>query len=115
MLFLLFVADKNVTNFGSLTTYKNQEQRYHLMGALLPQPKESHKFLQVYFMGGNQAEAQQRSTNVHGGLELNSHAVTGNNSPTPVSDFYICARTHKVDEKKIIQEDKHTAAEHAKK
>ena len=33
------------------------------MGGLLPLPKESHKFVQIYFMGGDQAEAQQRCAN----------------------------------------------------
>ena len=43
---------------------------YHLMGSLLPLPHEPHKFVQVYFMGGNETEAQQRCENVHGGLQL---------------------------------------------
>ena len=37
------------------------------MGGLLPLPKESHKFVQIVFMGGDQTEAQQRCANVHNG------------------------------------------------
>ena len=40
------------------------------MGGLQPLPKESPKFVQIYFMGGDQAEAQQKSENVHNGLNL---------------------------------------------
>lgn len=65
-----FGSGRNVTYFGFLTTYKIQGQCYHLMGDLLPLPEHSHEFVQVYFMGGNQTEAEQRCTNVQGGLEF---------------------------------------------
>ena len=55
-----FGADKNMTYFGFLAIYKIQGQCYYLMGGIQPQPKESHKFIQIYLMGGDQAEAQQR-------------------------------------------------------
>lgn len=63
-------VDKNMTDFGFLTTYKIQSQCAHLMGCLLPLPDRSYKFVQIYFMDGNQAEAKQRSTHVHSELEL---------------------------------------------
>ena len=48
-----FGADKNMKNFGFLITNKIQRLCY-----LLPLPKEFHKFVLEYFMGGNQKEAQ---------------------------------------------------------
>ena len=65
-----FGTDKHMTDFGFLTTYKIQGQCYHLMGGLLPLPKESHKFVQIYFMGSDKAEAQQRCVNIPNGLDL---------------------------------------------
>ena len=59
-----------MTNFRLFTTYKIHRQCYLLMGGLLPISKESHKFLQIYFMGCDQAEEQQRCANVHNGLDL---------------------------------------------
>ena len=55
-----------MTDFGFLTSDKIQGQCYHLMGGLLPLPKDSHKFVQIYLMGGD----QQRCPNVHNGLDL---------------------------------------------
>ena len=65
-----FGADKNMADFRFLTTYKIHRQCYFLMDGLLPISKESHKFLQIYFMDGDQVEDQQRCANVHNGLDL---------------------------------------------
>ena len=67
-----FGADKNITDFGFLKKYKIKDQCYQLMGSLLPLPKESHKFVQIYLMGDDQAETQQRCANVHDGLGLDT-------------------------------------------
>lgn len=40
----------NGQHFNS--TFKIKGQVYHKVGSLLPMPNESHKFLQIYFMGG---------------------------------------------------------------
>lgn len=56
------------TDFGGLT--KIQGQCYHLIRSFLPLPKESYKVEQIYFIGDNQAEAQQRCQLVHIRLEL---------------------------------------------
>lgn len=34
------------------STFKIKGQVYHKLGSLLPMPNEAHKFLQIYFMGG---------------------------------------------------------------
>ncbi|GBL76140.1 hypothetical protein AVEN_234426-1 [Araneus ventricosus] len=38
------------------STFKIKGQIYHKVGSLLPMPNESHKFLQIYFMGGEDSE-----------------------------------------------------------
>ena len=66
-----FGADKNMTDFGFLTAYKIQVQCCVIIwwGSFQPQPKESHKFVQIYCMGGDQAESYQ-CANVHNWLDL---------------------------------------------
>jgi hypothetical protein len=54
-----FGADKNVTSTGFFTTFQIQGQRYHRIGSLLPPQNEQSKFMQVYFLNGNE-EMQQR-------------------------------------------------------
>ncbi|XP_048003105.1 uncharacterized protein LOC125239533 [Leguminivora glycinivorella] len=57
-----------MTSFGAthivrenfMPTFKIQGQIYHLVGALLPPPDANHQFLQVYFMGNTDAEANMR-------------------------------------------------------
>lgn len=65
-----FGADEYITDIF-LRTYKIQEKCFHLMVGLLPLPNKSYKFVQICFMGGNEAKAQQRCIHVHRGLELN--------------------------------------------
>ncbi|XP_014759581.2 uncharacterized protein LOC26515330 [Drosophila ananassae] len=43
-------TNENGQQFNS--TFKIRGQVYHKMGSLLPMPNEPHKFLQIYFMGG---------------------------------------------------------------
>ncbi|CAH2100828.1 unnamed protein product [Euphydryas editha] len=47
-------AAANGQQFNS--TFKIKGQVYHKVGSLLPMPNESHKFLQIYFMGGEDSE-----------------------------------------------------------
>ena len=45
---------------GYFPTFKVCGQVYHLAGSILPPPGEDHKFLQIYFMGGEEIEADRR-------------------------------------------------------
>jgi hypothetical protein len=45
---------------GFMPTFKVKGQIYHKVGALLPFPNESPLFLQIYFVGDEQVEANQR-------------------------------------------------------
>lgn len=51
---------------GFSTVFKVQGQIYHKVGSLLPIPDETPKFLQVYFMGDEQLEVDQRCANIAG-------------------------------------------------
>ncbi|KAK0042116.1 ATP-dependent DNA helicase PIF6, partial [Biomphalaria pfeifferi] len=63
-----------MTSFGAtqvveghfMPSFKVQGQVYHLIGSLLPLPTEQHKFLQIYFVGDDEKEAQLRCANVSG-------------------------------------------------
>ncbi|XP_072384527.1 uncharacterized protein [Diabrotica undecimpunctata] len=46
------VRNTNVNGQQYNSTFKSKGQVYHKMGSLLPMPNEAHKFLQIYFMGG---------------------------------------------------------------
>ena len=60
-----FGATRQVHEPGYMPTFKVQGQVYHLAGSLLPAEDDSSKanpqFLQIYFMGDDLAEANQRS------------------------------------------------------
>ena len=43
-----------------MPTFKIQGQVYHLMGSLLPQSGEEHKFLQIYFIGNEVDQVNRR-------------------------------------------------------
>ena len=43
-----------------MPTFKVQGQIYHRAGSLLPLPEEEYKFLQIYFMGNNEEQINQR-------------------------------------------------------
>ena len=45
---------------GFMPTFKVQGQVYHLIGSVLPQQGQDHKFLQIYFMGNAENERQRR-------------------------------------------------------
>ncbi|XP_073955775.1 uncharacterized protein isoform X1 [Choristoneura fumiferana] len=57
-----------MTSFGAthivqnsfMPTFKIQGQIHHLLGALLPVPDADHQFLQIYFMGNQDAEVDRR-------------------------------------------------------
>lgn len=57
-----------MTSFGAhkvvqdqyMLTFKIQGQIYHRLGSLLPVPDDEHKFLQIYFMGDDDVQVDQR-------------------------------------------------------
>jgi hypothetical protein len=61
-----FGATNEVSEPGFMPTFKVQGQVYHLVGSLLPASNEEHKFLQIYCMGDERQEAEQRCNNIPG-------------------------------------------------
>jgi hypothetical protein len=61
-----FGATSIVEEPGFMPTFKVQGQIYHRIGSLLPCPNQSPKFLQIYFMGDEQLQADQRCQNIPG-------------------------------------------------
>lgn len=55
-----FGATKIANEAGFMPTFKVQGQIYHLAGSLLPLPDSDAKFMQIYFMGDENAELNQR-------------------------------------------------------
>ncbi|XP_075449145.1 uncharacterized protein LOC142490614 [Ascaphus truei] len=55
-----FGATSIVEQIGFKSTFKVQGQVYHRAGSLLPLPDQDPQFLQIYFMGDEQQEADQR-------------------------------------------------------
>ncbi|CAG9827410.1 unnamed protein product [Diabrotica balteata] len=51
------VRNTNANGQQYNSTFKIRGQVYHKMGSLLPMPNEPHKFLQIYFMGGEDSES----------------------------------------------------------
>src|ERR1700761_9408383 len=61
-----FGATNEVCEPGFMPTFKVQGQVYHRVGSLLPATNEEPKFLQIYFMGDERQEANQRCNNIPG-------------------------------------------------
>ncbi|XP_075425538.1 uncharacterized protein LOC142465468 [Ascaphus truei] len=55
-----FGATSIVEQIGFKSTFKVQGQVYHRAGSLLPLPEQDPQFLQIYFMGDEQQQADQR-------------------------------------------------------
>jgi hypothetical protein len=64
-----FGASNEVCEPGFMPTFKIQGQVYHRLGSLLPAPNTNHQFLQIYFMGDEQRQAEQRSS-IFSGTDL---------------------------------------------
>lgn len=47
-----------------MVIFKVQGQAYHLIWSLLPAQSEQHNFLQIYFVGDEEREADIRCANV---------------------------------------------------
>ncbi|GBP42507.1 hypothetical protein EVAR_81957_1 [Eumeta japonica] len=54
------VRNTNANGQQFNSTFKIRGQVYHKMGSLLPMPNEPHKFLQIYFMGGEDSGSANR-------------------------------------------------------
>ncbi|MDK1801146.1 hypothetical protein LRR74_28675, partial [Klebsiella pneumoniae] len=54
---------KQVGGDGFTPTFKVQGQVYHLAGSLLPEPGKAAQFLQIYFVGEDEREANLRLAN----------------------------------------------------
>lgn len=61
-----FGATNQVCELGFMPTFKVQGQVYHRIGSLLPLPNEKPQFLQIYFMGDEQQEINQRCSYIPG-------------------------------------------------
>ncbi|XP_044588727.1 uncharacterized protein LOC123267905 [Cotesia glomerata] len=73
-------------------TFKIRGQVYHKIGSLLPKPNEPHKFLQIYFMGGedsgsalaNRVDARYGYNNLD---SFDNHAIVINPDKTPAGEY----------------------------
>lgn len=61
-----FGADSIVSMPGFSPTFTIQGQVYHRIGSLLPEPNAKPQFLQIYFMGNEEAETERRVSIVPG-------------------------------------------------
>lgn len=61
-----FGVDREVIMPGFSPTFTVQGQIYHRIGSLFPAENEQHKFLQVYFMGDEELEANRRCQFIQG-------------------------------------------------
>ena len=100
---------------ASKPTFKVQRQVYHHAGSLLPLPNEEHQFLQIYFMGDEQQEAEKHCSNIPGIrqniiLEVQQMLHYHNNY---VQSFKTALERMPTDEYKlVIRADKRSAGEH---
>ncbi|GBO33219.1 hypothetical protein AVEN_153321-1, partial [Araneus ventricosus] len=61
-----FGVGREVIMPGFSPTFTIQGQVYHKLGSLLPVVNHQHKFLQIYFMGDENTELNQRCQNIQG-------------------------------------------------
>lgn len=78
-----FGASKVIQDQGFWPTFKVQGQVYHRIGSLLPRENETAKFLQIYFLGDEDLEADIRTRTIDGTrkpiiLELQNFFSTSN-------------------------------------
>jgi hypothetical protein len=59
-----FAATKRIIEPGYMPTFKIQGQVYHRIGSLQPLANEESQFLQIYFMGDQVKQAEQRCNNI---------------------------------------------------
>ena len=64
-----FKTEYNPTNQGFYATFKIHGHCYDKIRGLLPLPEEESKFIQVYFMGNTEEDAEQQNRCVGGELK----------------------------------------------
>lgn len=113
-----FGATSIVEESGFVTIFKVQGQIYHKAGSLLPFPRESSKFLQIYFMGDEQLEADQRCGNIPGtrrNIVLNLQRILHQHNHL-ISTFKTELERMPADEYKVvIRADKKPIGEHERR
>lgn len=115
-----------MTSFGAtkivqhnfMPTFKIQGQVYHCIGSLLPVPDVEHKFLQIYFMGDDDLQIDQRcSYNQGTRREIISDLQTFfHQNNALIRLFRTAIENMPADDYKIvIRADKTPAGEHARR
>ena len=115
-----FGAGKIIREDNFMPTYKVQGQVHHTIGSLLPLQNETHKFLQLYFVGNTQAQAEGRQSAISNmsketkiELILQLQEMLHKCNPY-VKDFKYVLEQHKdvPDYKVVISETKRPAGTH---
>lgn len=112
-----FGADRDLTQRGFFTTFKIQGQCYHLLGSLLPPPNEEARYLQVYFLNGEE-QAQQRCRLNEGTREdliQELQSILHNTHPYVASFKYALEHMEEQEHKIVIHADKKPPTEHARR
>jgi hypothetical protein len=113
-----FGMSKEVVDTGFMPTFRVQGQVYHRVGSLLPPSNEEHKFLQIYFMGDDRKQVQQRCKNMPGVREdiVKKLQQMVHEHNTYVEFFKIALQRMPSDQYKVvISADKKPAGEHARR
>ncbi|RCN48933.1 hypothetical protein ANCCAN_05042 [Ancylostoma caninum] len=113
-----FGTTATVQEGGFMPTFKVKGQIYHRVGSLLPLPSETPKFLQIYFMGDEEQEVNQRCENTDGtrrNIVLNLQRMFHQHNNL-VKVFKTALERMPTDEYRIvIRADKRPAGEHERR
>jgi hypothetical protein len=113
-----FGMSKEVVDTGFMPTFRVQGQVYHRVGSLLPPSNEEHKFLQIYFMGDDRKQVQQRCKNMPGVREdiVKKLQQMVHEHNTYVEFFKTAIQRMPSDQYKVvIRADKTPVGEHARR
>jgi PIF1-like helicase/Helitron helicase-like domain at N-terminus len=113
-----FGTSKEVVDSGFMPTFRVQGQVHHRLGSLLPPSNEEHKFLQIYFMGDDRKEVQQRCKNMPGVREnIVKKLQQMVHEHNPYVQFFKTALQRMPSDqfKVVIRADKKPAGEHARR
>ena len=103
---------------GFMPTFGVQGQVYHLIGSLLPPSNEEPKFLQIYFMGDDSKQVQQRCKNLPSVREdiVKKLQKMVHEHNTYVKSFKLAIQRMTPDQYKVvIRADKTPVGEHARR
>lgn len=111
-----FGATKIFNKENYLPTFKIQGQVYHTIGSLLPEKTNDPKFLQIYFIGDEQLELNQRS-NINKDMDKNIikelQIILHHNNHLINSFKYALEHMHSNDCKIVIKADRIPSGAHA--